>query len=99
RGDFRSGYYRDQTFMMAIDQLTVQQFFAQLYAHADTDADPHSGGRQMNGHFSTRSRKDDGSWKDLTKIKNRSHDSSHNAGQMARLLGLAQARSEERRVG
>jgi pyruvate/2-oxoglutarate/acetoin dehydrogenase E1 component/TPP-dependent pyruvate/acetoin dehydrogenase alpha subunit len=90
-GDFRSGYYRDQTFMMAIDEVTVQQFFAQLYAHANVEADPHSGGRQMNAHFSTRSLNEDGSWKDLTQIKNTSPDISPTAGQMSRLLGLAQA--------
>lgn len=90
-GDFRSGYYRDQTFMMAIGQITVQQFFAQLYAHANIEAEPNSGGRQMNGHFSTRSLKEDGSWKDLTRMKNSSPDVSPTAGQMSRLLGLAQA--------
>lgn len=90
-GDFRSGYYRDQTFMMAIGQVTVQQFFAQLYAHANVDAEPNSGGRQMNAHFSTRSLNDDGSWKELTKMKNTSADISPTAGQMSRLLGLAQA--------
>ena len=90
-GDFRSGYYRDQTFMMAIGQVTVQQFFAQLYAHANIEADPHSGGRQMNAHFSTRSLDENGKWKDLTKMKNTSPDMSPTAGQMARLLGLAQA--------
>ncbi|HKL19726.1 MAG TPA: thiamine pyrophosphate-dependent enzyme, partial [Halalkalibaculum sp.] len=90
-GDFRSGYYRDQTFMMAIGQVTVQQFFAQLYAHANIEADPHSGGRQMNAHFSTRSLDEKGKWKDLTKMKNTSPDMSPTAGQMARLLGLAQA--------
>lgn len=90
-GDFRSGYYRDQTFMMAIGQVTVQQFFAQLYAHADVEADPHSGGRQMNAHFSTRSLDENGEWKDLTKMKNTSPDLSPTAGQMSRLLGLAQA--------
>jgi len=90
-GDFRAGYYRDQTFMMAIGQVTVRQFFAQLYAHPDLDADPHSGGRQMNAHFSTRSLNEDGSWKDLTEMKNSSPDISPTAGQMARLLGLAQA--------
>src|SRR6056297_3508128 len=67
-GDFRAGYYRDQTFMMAIGQVTVQQFFAQLYAHANIEADPHSGGRQMNAHFSTRSLDEKGKWKDLTKM-------------------------------
>jgi pyruvate/2-oxoglutarate/acetoin dehydrogenase E1 component/TPP-dependent pyruvate/acetoin dehydrogenase alpha subunit len=90
-GDFRAGYYRDQTFMMAIGEVTVQQFFAQLYAHANVDAEPHSGGRQMNAHFSTRSLDEDGSWKDLTAMKNTSPDISPTAGQMARLLGLAQA--------
>jgi 2-oxoisovalerate dehydrogenase E1 component len=90
-GDFRSGYYRDQTFMMAIGQLTVQQFFAQLYAHPDVNAEPASAGRQMNGHFATRSLNEDGTWKDLTKMKNSSADMSPTAGQMPRLLGLAQA--------
>lgn len=90
-GDFRAGYYRDQTFMMAIGQVTVKQFFAQLYAHANVEAEPHSGGRQMNAHFSTRSLNEDGSWKDLTEMKNTSPDISPTAGQMARLLGLAQA--------
>lgn len=90
-GDFRSGYYRDQTFMMAIGQLTVQEFFAQLYAHTDVEAEPASAGRQMNGHFATRSLDDNGEWKDLTKIKNSSADISPTGGQMARLLGLAQA--------
>lgn len=91
KGDFRSGYYRDQTFMMAIGEVTVQQFFAQLYAHANIEADPHSGGRQMNAHFSTRSLDENGEWKDLTKKKNSSPDISPTAGQMSRLLGLAQA--------
>lgn len=90
-GDFRSGYYRDQTFMMAIGQVTLQQFFAQLYAHADVEQEPHSGGRQMNAHFSTRSLDEEGNWKDLTKMKNTSPDISPTSGQMARLLGLAQA--------
>ena len=90
-GDFRSGYYRDQTFMLAIGQLTLQQFFAQLYAHIDAGAEPASGGRSMNGHYATRSLNDDGSWKDLRKIRNSSPDISPTAGQMPRLLGLAQA--------
>lgn len=90
-GDFRSGYYRDQTFMLAIDQLTVQAFFAQLYAHTDVDAEPASAGRQMNGHYATRSLNEDGSWKTLTAQKNSSADISPTAGQMPRLLGLAQA--------
>ena len=90
-GDFRSGYYRDQTFMMAIDNLTVEQFFAGLYAHTDVVAEPFSAGRQMGGHFSTTSLNDDGTWKDLTKQKNSSPDISPTAGQMPRLLGLAYA--------
>jgi len=90
-GDFRSGYYRDQTLMMAIGQLTVQQFFAQLYAYTNVSAEPASAGRSMNGHFGTRSLNEDGSWKDLTKMKNSSSDISPTAGQMARLLGLGQA--------
>ena len=90
-GDFRSGYYRDQTFMMAIGQLTVQQFFAGLYGHSDIIQEPMSGGRQMGGHFITHNLNDDGSWKDLTKQKNSSADVSPTAAQMPRLLGLAQA--------
>lgn len=90
-GDFRSGYYRDQTFMMAIDKLTTAQFFAQVYTHVGVENEPHSGGRQMNCHFATRSLNKDGTWKDLTKIKNSSADISTTSGQMPRLLGLAQA--------
>ncbi len=91
KGDFRSGYYRDQTFMMAIGDLTIREFFAQLYAHPDTEADPHSAGRQMNAHFATRLIKDDGTWKSQTDMKNTSADLSPTAAQMARTLGLAQA--------
>lgn len=91
KGDFRSGYYRDQTFMMALGELSPQQFFAGLYAHADIKADPMSAGRQMGGHFATHSLNDDGSWKNLTKQYNSSADISPTAGQMPRLLGLAQA--------
>ncbi|MES2733744.1 MAG: thiamine pyrophosphate-dependent enzyme [Bacteroidota bacterium] len=90
-GDWRSGYYRDQTFMFAIGELTLQQYFAQLYAHADIEADPATAGRMMNGHFSTRSLQMDGTWKDLTKIKNSSADISPTSGQMPRLVGLAYA--------
>jgi len=90
-GDWRSGYYRDMTFMFAIGELTVQQWFAQLYAHADVDAEPASAGRQMNGHFATRSLDDRSEWKDLTAQYNSSPDMSPTAGQMPRLLGLAQA--------
>lgn len=90
-GDFRSGYYRDQTMMMAAGLLTVQQFFAQLYAHTSVEAEPASAGRQMNGHYATRTLKADGSWKNLTKHKNSSADVSPTASQMPRLLGLAYA--------
>ena len=90
-GDFRSGYYRDQTFMMAIGQLTIEQFFAGLYAHTDIKADPMSAGRQMGGHFGTHSLDENYNWKDLTKQPNSSADISPTAGQMPRLLGLAQA--------
>lgn len=90
-GDFRSGYYRDQTFMMAIGALTVQEYFAALYAHTDIEQEPASGGRQMGGHFSTRSLNADGSWKNLMEQKNSSADISPTAGQMPRLVGLALA--------
>ena len=90
-GDWRSGYYRDMTFMFAIGELTVQQWFAQLYAHADLEQEPASAGRQMNGHFATRSLDEHGEWKDLTAQYNSSPDISPTAGQMPRLLGLAQA--------
>lgn len=97
-GDFRSGYYRDQTFMMAIGELTSKQFFAGLYGHTDLNHDPMSAGRQMGGHFVTHSLNEDGSWKDLTKQKNSSSDISPTAGQMPRLLGLAQASKIYRNV-
>ena len=97
-GDFRSGYYRDQTFMMAIGQLTAQQFFAGLYAHTDINVEPMSAGRQMGGHFATHSLDENGDWKNLTKQKNSSADISPTAGQMPRLLGLAQASKIYRNV-
>ena len=90
-GDFRSGYYRDQTFALAVGALSVESFFAQLYADTSVEREPASAGRQMNGHFATRSLNEDGTWKDLTQIKNISSDISPTAGQMPRLLGLAQA--------
>lgn len=90
-GDFRSGYYRDQTFMMAIGELTIQQFFAGLYGDPDLEHDPMSAGRQMGGHFGTHSLDENGNWKNLTQQKNSSADISPTAGQMPRLLGLAQA--------
>ena len=91
KGDFRSGYYRDQTFMMAIGELTAQQFFAGLYAHTNIKIEPMSAGRQMGGHFATHSLNEDGSWKNLKEQYNSSADISPTAGQMPRLLGLAQA--------
>ena len=90
-GDFRSGYYRDQTFALAIDAVSVESFFAQLYADTSVEREPASAGRQMNGHYATRSLNADGSWKNLTEQKNISSDISPTAGQMPRLLGLAQA--------
>ena len=90
-GDFRSGYYRDQTFMMALGFLKPKDFFHGLYATTDIEKEPMSAGRQMGGHFLTYSLNPDGSWKDLTKQKNSSADISCTAGQMPRLLGLAQA--------
>jgi len=90
-GDFRSGYYRDQTFMMASGLHTVQEFFAQLYANTSVEAEPASAGRMMNGHFATRTLNEDGTWKELKKLKNSSADISPTAGQMLRLVGLAHA--------
>lgn len=90
-GDFRSGYYRDQTFMFAIEGLTIQQYFAQLYAHTSVEAEPASGGRLMNGHFASRLLDDNGNWKIQTEMKNSSADISPTAGQMPRLVGLAYA--------
>ena len=97
-GDFRSGYYRDQTFMMAIGELNIQQFFAGLYGHTDLAHDPMSAGRQMGGHFATHSIDENGNWKNLTQQKNSSADISPTAGQMPRLLGLAQASKIYRNV-
>jgi pyruvate/2-oxoglutarate/acetoin dehydrogenase E1 component/TPP-dependent pyruvate/acetoin dehydrogenase alpha subunit len=97
-GDFRSGYYRDQTFMMAIGQLSIEQFFAGLYGHTDLAHDPMSAGRQMGGHFATHSLDENGNWNNLTKQKNSSADISPTAGQMPRLLGLAQASKIYRNV-
>jgi pyruvate/2-oxoglutarate/acetoin dehydrogenase E1 component/TPP-dependent pyruvate/acetoin dehydrogenase alpha subunit len=90
-GDFRSGYYRDQTFMFALDLLSVRQYFAALYAHTSEELEPMSAGRQMNGHYATHSLNLDGSWKNLANQFNSSSDISPTGGQMPRLLGLAQA--------
>ncbi|MBC8768472.1 transketolase [Arenibacter sp. BSSL-BM3] len=97
-GDFRSGYYRDQTFMMALDLLSPKEFFHGLYATTDITKETMSAGRQMGGHFTTFSLNEDGSWRDLTKQKNSSADISCTAGQMPRLLGLAQASKIYRNV-
>lgn len=97
-GDFRSGYYRDQTFMMAIGGVSIEQFFAQLYAHPDPEADPNSAGRQMNSHYATKLVEEDGTWIDQTKSKNTASGISPTAGQMARLVGLAQASKMYRNI-
>lgn len=90
-GDFRAGYYRDQTFMLAIGELTLQQFFAQLYAHTDIEAEPASAGRLMNGHFGTRMLDENGMLKKLAQEKNATSDTSPTAAQMPKLVGLAYA--------
>jgi pyruvate/2-oxoglutarate/acetoin dehydrogenase E1 component/TPP-dependent pyruvate/acetoin dehydrogenase alpha subunit len=91
KGDFRSGYYRDQTFMFATGLLSLQQFFAQLYAHADVQAEPATAGRAMNAHYATRSLDENGNWKDLTAQGNSSADVSPTASQLPRVVGLAYA--------
>jgi pyruvate/2-oxoglutarate/acetoin dehydrogenase E1 component/TPP-dependent pyruvate/acetoin dehydrogenase alpha subunit len=98
KGDFRSGYYRDQTIMMSIGEHTVREFFAQLYAHTDIDHDPMTGGRQMNCHFATRNLNSDGSWKVLKEQHNSAADISPTAGQMPRMTGLAYASKIYRNV-
>jgi pyruvate/2-oxoglutarate/acetoin dehydrogenase E1 component/TPP-dependent pyruvate/acetoin dehydrogenase alpha subunit len=98
KGDFRSGYYRDQTFMMAIGALTIEQFFAGLYANPSIKDDPMSGGRQMGGHFATHSLDNHGQFKNLTEQYNSSGDISPTAGQMPRMLGIAQASKIYREV-
>ncbi len=90
-GDFRTGYYRDQTFIFALGATTIQQFFAQLYAHPDVLAEPNSAGRQMNSHFATRLLDEDGRWLDQTQQFNSAADLSPTASQMPRLVGLGYA--------
>ncbi len=97
-GDFRSGYYRDQTFMMALGLLTPKAMFHALYATTDIEKEPMSAGRQMIAHYLTHSLNEDGTWKDLTKQKNSAPDISCTAGQMPRLLGLAQASKVYRNI-
>ena len=98
KGDWRSGYYRDQTFMMAIGEYSPRHFFASLYAHADIKADSFSAGRQMNGHFCIHTVNEDGTWKDLTKQYNVSSDISPTSGQMPRLVGLAEASKKYKQI-
>jgi 2-oxoisovalerate dehydrogenase E1 component len=93
KGDWRSGYYRDQTWLFALGVLSVQEYFAQLYAHADVEADPATAGRAMNAHFASRYINPDGTWKDQTKEYNVSADVSPTGSQMPRLVGLAYASS------
>ncbi len=91
KGDHRAGYYRDQTFMLAIGEMTLHHYFAQLYAHTDVEADPASAGRLMNGHFATRMLDEKGELKKIAELKNSSADISPTAAQMPRLVGLAYA--------
>ena len=91
KGDWRSGYYRDQTWMFALGVMSIQEFFAQMYAHADVRAEPHTGGRSMNAHFASRYINPDGSWGDQTQMYNVAADLSPTAAQMPRAVGLAYA--------
>jgi pyruvate/2-oxoglutarate/acetoin dehydrogenase E1 component/TPP-dependent pyruvate/acetoin dehydrogenase alpha subunit len=91
KGDVRAGYYRDQTLMLALGLMTLEEFFAQLYAHPDLEADPSSAGRQMTCHFATRTVNPDGSWRNLTEGYHSSADVSPTGSQMPRLVGLAYA--------
>jgi pyruvate/2-oxoglutarate/acetoin dehydrogenase E1 component/TPP-dependent pyruvate/acetoin dehydrogenase alpha subunit len=97
-GDFRAGYYRDQTFVFATGLVTVQQYFAQLYANPDPSQEPHSSGRQMNSHFATRTVDENGEWLDLANRLNISSDMAPTAGQMPRALGLAFASKAFRNI-
>lgn len=97
-GDWRAGYYRDQTFMLATGMLTLEEIFSQLYGDTDPAASPGTGGRIMNNHFATRTLDEQGMWKDLTMTKNSSADISPTAGQMPRLLGLGLASKKFREI-
>jgi len=97
-GDFRAGYYRDQTFMFSSGLATVEQFFAQLYADPNVENDPFSAGRQMNAHFATKMVDENGEWLNLTDHKNVSSDIAPTAGQMPRALGLAFASKSFRNI-
>jgi TPP-dependent pyruvate/acetoin dehydrogenase alpha subunit len=98
KGDFRSGYYRDQTLMFALGVLSLEEYFAQIYGHADLEAEPNFGGRSMTGHFATRLLNPDGSWKDQLVSFNSSADLSPTGAQMPRLVGLALASKLFRRI-
>ncbi|HYO78465.1 MAG TPA: thiamine pyrophosphate-dependent enzyme, partial [Thermoanaerobaculia bacterium] len=98
-GDWRSGYYRDQTFMFALGAATLEQFVAQLYAHADAAHDPFSGGRSMNAHFASRYLDANGNWIAQTDAYNVSADMSPTGAQMPRLVGLAWASRLYRELG
>src|SRR5215510_12630016 len=91
KGDWRSGYYRDQTWMFMLNSMSIQEFFAQLYAHADLEHEPSTGGRSMNSHFGSRFIKSDGSWRNQMEMFNVAEDISPTAGQMPRAVGLAYA--------
>jgi len=91
KGDWRSGYYRDQTWMFMLGVMSVQEFFAQLYSHADVTYDPASAGRQMNAHFTSRNLYPNGTWRAQTKMYNTAADVSPTAAQMPRAVGLAYA--------
>ena len=91
KGDWRSGYYRDQTWMFMLGVMNIQEFFAQLYAHADLNHESNTGGRSMNSHFASRYIKPDGSWKNQLEMYNTAADISPTAGQMPRAVGLAYA--------
>ncbi|MGZ4809094.1 MAG: transketolase, partial [Thermoanaerobaculia bacterium] len=98
KGDWRSGYYRDQTLMLALGVATLDELFGQLYAHPDIEHDPWSGGRSMNAHFSTRLLNPDGSWRSQVDSYNSSADVSPTGSQMPRLVGLAWASKLYRNV-
>ncbi len=91
KGDWRSGYYRDQTWMFMLGVMNIQEFFAQLYAHADVNHESNTGGRSMNAHFASRYINPDGSWKNQTESYNTSADVSPTGTQMPRTVGLAYA--------
>lgn len=90
-GDFRSGYYRDQTIMLALEEVSLEQYYAQMYSHTDIEHEPQSGGRQMNCHYATRMINEDGTWKDLVDMKITCTDLSPTAAQLPRSIGLGLA--------